>query len=118
VAGLLVVGREETLRNVLPAHEVAFQVLEGSEVRVNEFYRWPLMRIFERIMEAFAVRNEERELTVGLFRVGIPSYDPRAFREAVNNALTHRDYTRLGAVHIQLRSEGILVTNPGGFVQG
>ncbi|MGC8960076.1 MAG: ATP-binding protein [Chloroflexia bacterium] len=87
-------------------------------MRVNEFYRWPLLRTFERITEAFAVRNEERELTVGLFRVGVPAYDPRAFREAVNNALTHRDYTRPGAVHVQLRGDHILITNPGGFVQG
>ncbi len=118
VAGLLVVGREETLTACLPAHEVAFQVLEDREVRVNEFYRWPLLRTFERIMEAFAVRNEERELTVGLFRVGVPAYDPRAFREAVNNALTHRDYTRLGAVHVQVHRDHILITNPGGFVHG
>jgi len=118
VAGLLLVGREQVLRDVLPAHEVAFQVLEGQEVRVNEFYRWPLLRVFERIMEAFSVRNEERELNIGLFRVGVPAYDSRAFREAVNNALTHRDYTRLGAVHVQLRSDHVLVTNPGGFVLG
>lgn len=118
VAGLLLVGREESLRTFLPAHEVAFQVLERQEVRLNEFYRWPLLRIFERIMEAFSVRNEERELMVGLFRVGIPAYDPRAFREAVNNALTHRDYTRLGAVHVQLYEDHIRITNPGGFVEG
>lgn len=118
VAGLLLVGREEALRTFLPAHEVAFQVLERGEVRLNEFYRWPLLRIFERVMEAFSVRNEERELMVGLFRVGVPAYDPRAFREAVNNALTHRDYTRLGAVHIQLHEEHALITNPGGFVEG
>ena len=36
----------------------------------------------------------------------------------MNNALTHRDYTRLGAVHVQLRGDHILVTNPGGLVQG
>lgn len=118
VAGLLLVGREEALRTFLPAHEVAFQVLERREVRLNEFYRWPLLRIFERVMEAFSVRNEERELIVGLFRVGVPAYDPRAFREAVNNALTHRDYTRLGAVHIQLHEDYALVSNPGGFVEG
>ncbi len=118
VAGLLLAGREEALQEFLPAHEVAFQVLERREVRVNEFYRWPLLRIFERLMEAFAVRNQERELTVGLFRVGVPMYEPRAFREAVNNALTHRDYTHLGAVHIQWHDDCILVTNPGGFVSG
>ena len=118
VAGLLLVGKEDAVRMFLPAHEVAFQVLERQEVRFNEFYRGPLLRVFERIMEGFAIRNEERELNVGLFRVGVPAYDFRTFREAVNNALTHRDYTRLGAVHVQLRGDYILITNPGGFVHG
>ena len=118
LAGLLLVGRENALRTHVPAHEVAFQVLRGTDVLVNEFYRWPLLRAFERVMEAFQVRNEEQELNMGLFRVGVPTYDPRGFREAVNNALVHRDYTRLGAVHIQLYQDHIRVSNPGGFVPG
>ncbi len=69
-------------------------------------------------MESFQVRNEESELNIGLFRVGVPSYDPRGFREAVNNALIHRDYTRLGAVHVQMHDDRIRVSNPGGFVEG
>jgi ATP-dependent DNA helicase RecG len=39
-------------------------------------------------------------------------------REAVNNALIHRDYTRLGAIHLQLHDDHVLITNPGGFVVG
>ncbi|MFW5942952.1 MAG: ATP-binding protein [Chloroflexota bacterium] len=117
-AGLLLVGREQALRQHLPAHEVAFQVLHGDDVMVNDFHHWPLLRIVERLLEAFEVRNEERELTKGLFRIGIPAYDPRAFRESVNNALVHRDYRLLGAVHVQLRSDRIIVNNPGGFVAG
>jgi len=34
------------------------------------------------------------------------------------NALIHRDYTRLGAVHVQLRDDHVRVSNPGGFVEG
>ncbi len=48
----------------------------------------------------------------------IPRVDTRAFREAVANALTHRDYSRLGAVHVRLDSEALTVSNPGGFVEG
>lgn len=118
VAGLLVVGKEDALREHVAAHEVAFQVLRGTDVLVNDFYRWPLLRIAERLYEAFDVRNEERELNIGMFRVPVPAYDQRAFREAVNNALTHRDYTRLGAVHVQLHDDHIEISNPGGFVQG
>ena len=117
-AGLLLVGRESALQTQLPAHEVAFQVMRDTDVLVNDFYRWPLLRLIERIIEAFSVRNEERELNVGLFRVPIPAYDPRGFREALNNALIHRDYLRLGAVHVQLHSDRLIISNPGGFVQG
>ena len=118
LAGLLLVGRETALRAHVPGHEVAFQVLRDMEVVTNEFYHWPLLRIVERIMQAFEIRNEEREVNVGLFRVGIPAYDPRGFREALNNALTHRDYHRLGAVHIQLYNDRVVASNPGGFVNG
>ena len=37
VAGLLILGKEGVLREHLPTHEVAFQVLNGTEVRFNEF---------------------------------------------------------------------------------
>jgi ATP-dependent DNA helicase RecG len=118
VAGLLILGREGALRNHLPTHEVAFQVLEGTEVRVNNFYRDPLLKIFERVMEQFEARLEEDEIQVGLFRVPIPTFDRRAFREAFVNAVTHRDYTRLGTVHVRLETEGLVISNPGGFVEG
>ena len=116
LAGLLLVGKETSLRHHVPAHEVAFQVLRGTDVAVNEFRRWPLLRLHEWVMQAIDVRNEEQELMVGSFRVGVPRYDRRGIREAVNNALIHRDYGLLGAVHVQLHDDYALVANPGGFV--
>jgi ATP-dependent DNA helicase RecG len=99
VAGLVLLGREAALRRHLPTHEVAFQVLDGTDVRVNDFYRAPLLKTFERIEEQFNARVVENEIEVDLFRVPVPNYDRRAFREALINALLHRDYTRLGAIH-------------------
>ena len=61
---------------------------------------------------------EEDEIQVGLFRVPIPTFDKRAYREALLNALMHRDYTRLGAVHMRWESDGLVISNPGGFVEG
>ncbi len=118
VAGLLMLGRESALREHLPTHEVAFQVLEGTQVRVNDFYRMPLLKTFERVDEQFRARVVENEIQIGLFRVPVPNYEPRAFREALVNALVHRDYTRLGAVHVRWEADAIVVSNPGGFVDG
>ena len=118
VAGLLIMGREETLRQHVPAHEVAFQVLEGTAIRVNEFFRKPLLQTFEEVELLFKARVEEQEIQVGLFRVPIPNYDRRAFREGFINALVHRDYSRLGAVHVRLDDDGLTVSSPGDFVEG
>ena len=118
VAGLLIMGREDMLRQHIPAHEIAFQVLEGTDVRVNEFFRKPLLQTFEEIELLFKARVTEQEIQVGLFRVPIPNYDRRAFREAFINALVHRDYSMLGAVHVRLDEDGLTLSSPGGFVEG
>lgn len=60
----------------------------------------------------------EQEIQIGLFRVPIPNYDRRAFREGFINALVHRDYSRLGAVHVRIDDDGLAISNPGGFVEG
>ncbi len=118
VAGLLLLGTEELLRTHLPAYEVAFQVLSGTDVKVNEFYRKPLLETFEEVELLFKARVEEEEIQVGLFRVPVPNYDRRAFREAFVNALVHRDFSRLGAVHVKLDESGLNISSPGGFIEG
>ena len=118
VLGLLLFGREEAVRRLLPSHEVAFQVLAGQRIEVNDFFRWPLLRVMEELLARFRARNREEELIVGLLRVGVPDYSPAAFREGIANALIHRDYTRLGAVHVQWHGDHIEIANPGGFPDG
>lgn len=116
--GLLLIGRESALRQYVPTHELAFQVLEQENVRINEFRRDPLLKALDWLETQFRPYNPERELQVGLFRVPVPRVDLGAFREAVANAVQHRDYTRLGAVHVRLDDDGLTVSNPGGLVEG
>lgn len=118
LAGLLMMGREDTLRIHVPAHEIAFQVLEGTDVRVNEFFRKPLLQTFEEVELLFKSQVIEQEIQVGLFRVPIPNYERRAFREGFINALVHRDYSRLGAVHVRIDHDGLAISSPGAFVEG
>lgn len=98
---------------------VFFQVLdEHGNVRVNDKFTYPLLRTLEEIQVRFAARNTEQEIMVGMFRLPIPDYSPIGFREALTNALIHRDYSRMGAVHLQWQPDHILLTNPGGFPAG
>lgn len=114
---LLLFGREESLRRLMPTHEVAWQVLEGQSVLENEIHRLPLLRSFERLTEKFRARNRSIEL-VELFRTEIPDFSEEAFREALANAVTHRDYAALGAIHVQWTDEGIQLASPGGLPEG
>ncbi|ODS54094.1 MAG: AAA family ATPase [Acidobacteria bacterium SCN 69-37] len=118
LAAVLLFGKDDALRRFVPGNEVAFQVLRGLEVEVNDFFRWPLIRVMEEIEGRIRARNREEELMVGLLRVGVPDYSERALREAVANALIHRDYQRLGAVHFQWHADRIEISSPGGFPEG
>ena len=118
LAGLLVIGRETSLQELVPTHEFAFQVLAREAVGFNEFHRFPLLKALEWLETNFRPYNPEAETQLGLFRVPVPKVDMGAFREAVANALIHRDYHRLGTVHVRLDDHGLTVSNPGGLVEG
>jgi len=118
LTGLLLIGREASLRALLPTHEIAFQMLDGEEVRLNEFRRAPLLSAMEWVETTFRPLNVEREFQAGLFRVSVPRLDARAFREAVANAVAHRDYSLRGAVHIRMATNELTISNPGGLVEG
>lgn len=118
LTGLLLVGRETSLHQLVPTHEFAFQVLAQQAVRFNEFRRFPLLKALDWLETNFRPYNPEDEIQVGLFRVPVPMVDMAAFREAVANALIHRDYHRLGAVHVRLEDDALAVSNPGGLVDG
>ena len=117
-AGLLMIGRADSLRTLLPSAETAIQVLTGTDIRVNESFYLPILAAFDRITEYFAAWNHEEEMEMGLYRISIPDFDKRAFREALVNAFCHRDYSRLGRVRLQINDEGMTISNPGGFIEG
>ncbi|MBR1919343.1 MAG: putative DNA binding domain-containing protein [Spirochaetales bacterium] len=119
IAGILLIGHEQYIREYVPGNEVLFQVLDGVNVLVNPpAMRGPLLSIFETVNLMFRSRVTEQEIQVGLFRVPVPNYEPDAFREGFVNALVHRDYFRSGAVHVQLQNQSMFISSPGGFPEG
>jgi hypothetical protein len=75
VADLLILGREAALREHPPTHEVAFQVLEGTQARVNDFHRPPLLKTFEREDQAsYLLRKLAREGKLALVGRGRGAY--------------------------------------------
>lgn len=117
-AGLLLIGKKDRLKNLMPTAESAIQVLHGTNIKVNESFTLPLLAAFEKINEYMNAWNSSGEMEIGLFRINIPDIDSRAFRESLVNAYSHRDYSMLGRVRVQLNDEGLIISNPGGFIEG
>lgn len=118
LVGLLLIGRSESLRRLVPAHEVLFQVMDGTSVRVNEASSAALVEIVGWLETLFTGLNTEQEFNDGLFRMAIPRVDSTALRESINNALVHRDYAQLGPVRVCWEDEQLSISSPGGFVSG
>ena len=51
VTGILLAGKQSVIERVMPTSQATFQVLEGTEVRVNQDLGGPLLRTIEKIRE-------------------------------------------------------------------
>lgn len=118
VTGMLLLGKEDRIAELLPTAKAVFQVLEGTKVRKNEQTSKPLLATFELFEEYMKAWNPEREMEYGLFRVPIPEFSEAAYREGLVNAFCHRDYTLIHAVRVAIEDEGLTISSPGGFIEG
>jgi ATP-dependent DNA helicase RecG len=118
VCGLLIIGKAESIHTHLPTAGLSFQVLSGTDVRINETIDKSILATFELVQEYMKAWNPEQEIEHGLFRIAIPDFDHRAFREAIVNAFSHRDYSILQRVRIQIDDDGMAINSPGSFIEG
>ena len=116
-AAILLLGRDP--QRFLPAAEVRCMHFHGTEVqRPVPFYRIFKGTLFEQVDQAgdFVLSKLNRsvgtraESTQAPVRYEIP---PDVVREAVVNAIAHRDYTSAGAVQVSVFADRVEVWNPG-----
>ena len=119
--GLLLFGREDTLARRCPQHAVQY-VYQTSPTTVarNDVMACGLLKILSDIEQAFTgPANPEHELSLGFGKLRIPSFSVEdTVREAILNAVTHRDYLDPGRVLVRHTPRELVVTSPGGFISG
>lgn len=118
LTGLLLVGKESSLKRLVPTAGAVFQVMQGTRVVMNESFTKPIVELVELFSSYMKAWNPEKEFDYGLFRIPIPEFSRPAFREGLINAFAHRDYSMMGSVRIQVSDEGLIISNPGGFIEG
>ncbi|WP_294381184.1 ATP-binding protein [uncultured Senegalimassilia sp.] len=118
LTGMLLLGKTDSLKRFVPTHGASFQVLQGTDVKVNIASNAPLLSIIERLFDNIEPWNPVTEIAIGVYSAPVPLFDKRAIREAIVNAFGHRDYSVLGEVRILIDDSGLTITNPGGFIEG
>jgi ATP-dependent DNA helicase RecG len=120
-AGLLLVGQRDVLARLLPQHEVIYLYEPtATTIGFRDDLKAPLLYVLERLSEHIQhpERNPVQTLHLGLFHIPIPAYPEESFREAILNALIHRDYLEQGSVYVHHRPHGMVISSPGGFIGG
>ncbi|GAA3707847.1 RNA-binding domain-containing protein [Gordonia hankookensis] len=118
VGAVLLFGTEAAVQRWIPNTEVLFQDLRAGHQPTNLQIVEPLLRTAEHLHELIDARNTITELMAGLHRVEIPLIPSITRREAVANALVHRDYAAMGPIRLQLTDSSFVVASPGGFPPG
>lgn len=118
LGAVLLFGRGEAVRRWVPNAEFLFQDLRSHVEQTNDQTIGPLLQVAEHWGRLIDVRNTVTELMAGLHRVEVPLIPPVTRREAIANALVHRDYAVLGPTVVQVSDSEFVVSNPGGFPPG
>lgn len=120
LAGLLLLGRKEVLARQLPQHEVVF-LRYPTRTRYDQRrdLRGSLLSILREMEQLVSVHNRIHTIQEeGFGQLELPDLSWEVAREAVLNAVTHRDYFVRQSVQVSLYRDSLEVTSPGGFIGG
>lgn len=120
-AALILFGKHESLGRLLGNCEVVFEYRStnaSGKAQHRENFRQGLFAFFDRLWELVNMRNDMQHYQDGFFIVDVPTFDERSVREAILNAVSHRNYQLPGSVFIRQYPDRLVVESPGGFPVG
>lgn len=120
-AALVLFGTPKTLNRYLAAAEVVFEYRSTdasgpAQDRVE--YRQGFFTFYDEIWERINLRNDKQDFQDGLFVAPIATFNERPVREAVLNAISHRDYQLGGSIFVRQYPRRLEIDSPGGLPVG
>lgn len=120
-AALVLFGKAASLGRFLGQAEVIFEYrafeASGPAQQRKEFRQGYLLSQ-DDLWETINARNEVQHFQYGLFIFDIHTFNRAVLREAILNAVSHRDYRLAGSIFIRQFARRIEVVSPGGFPPG
>ncbi|WP_419949670.1 RNA-binding domain-containing protein [Candidatus Palauibacter sp.] len=120
LAAVLLLGSPAALARHVPGHEVIFSRWRHStRYDLRQDIRGPLLATLEEVRRLLDANLHVATIDpVGFQQLEIPDITWWVAREAVLNALVHRDYFLRQSTHVDLRRGWLEVVSPGGFMPG
>ncbi|MGD9765195.1 MAG: ATP-binding protein [Candidatus Binatia bacterium] len=120
-AALILLGTRAALGAHLAQAEVIFEYRSSDAVgpaSQREEFREGFLLYYERLWELVNLRNDRQHYQDGLFMVDVPTFSEGSVREALLNAIAHRDYRLSSSVFVRQFRRRIEIVSPGGFPPG
>ncbi|WP_081605661.1 ATP-binding protein [Rhodopirellula europaea] len=118
-AGLILFGKRAAIRKHLAQSEIVFEY-RSSEAAGPAAQRENLTDAFfnlhDRIWELVNLRNDQQPYQDELAIRNVPTFDERAVREGVLNAVCHRHYQMAGNIFLRQYPDQLVIESPGGFL--
>jgi ATP-dependent DNA helicase RecG len=120
-AALILLGTRQALGKYLAQAEVIFEYhsTEASGPPQQRYeYRQGFFLLQDDLWNTINLRNDVQHFQDGLFIWDIPTFSETVIREAILNAIGHRDYRLGGSVFVRQFPGQMEIVSPGGFPPG
>ena len=121
LACLILLGKKEKIAELLPQAEIIYEWRSTPEQIHHDFkasWKAPYFLIYDEVWQTIHARNLRTPYQEGFIQQEVLAFDEKSCREAVNNAVAHRDYSISGrSIFIYASPQSFAVVSPGGFPQ-
>lgn len=120
-AALVLFGTHAALGRWLPHAELVFEYRSAeASIPFNQRmeFREGFFGFYEELWRLINLRNDRQSYREGLFMLDIATFNEVAVREAILNAVSHRDYRHGGSIFVRQYPRRLTLVSPGGFPPG
>lgn len=117
-AALILFGTHRALGRHLAQAEITFEYRSSDAsgpAQARKEYRVGFFSLYDDLWNTINLRNDLQHYQDGLFVVDVPTFSERPIREAILNAVSHRDYQLGSNVFVRQYPRRIEITSPGDF---
>lgn len=121
-ASLVLFGQKEKIDSFLPGSEIIFEWRQDPRKVSHDFrinWREPFFKIYDDVWKSINARNLRIPFQEGLFQREVYAFSEKPVREALLNAVAHRNYSISSqSIFIKASPEEFVIESPGGFPPG